>query len=396
MRVLIVGGGIFGVTAALEMTARGHDVTLCDPGALPHPLAESTDLSKVVRCDYGADVAYTEYGERAIEGWRRWNEQLAAPLYHETGVMFLARSPMAPGGFEHDSYALLKARGHRIERLDDAAIAARYPAYRRGAFVDGYFHAEGGWAEAGAVVVRLAEWARAKGVTIVEHRAVAQLTDEGVITVPASALDVGVRDVAGVAGSERIRADAVIVCAGSWTQHLIPELAGSLRAIGQPVFHFQPRDPLPFDGSLFPVFGADIARTGYYGFPLANGVVKIANHGTGREISPAKRHEIDVTEAERDDVRAFVRDTFPALADTPIVHTRCCVYGDSLDGHFWITPHPERPNLIVAAGGSGHAFKFAPVLGALIADAVEGRVVPRFRWRPEGEHARGDAARSDH
>lgn len=54
--ILIAGGGIFGVTAALELRARGHDVMLCDPGALPHPRAESTDISKVVRCDYGADL----------------------------------------------------------------------------------------------------------------------------------------------------------------------------------------------------------------------------------------------------------------------------------------------------------------------------------------------------
>ena len=69
MRAL--GGGIFGVTAALALRARGHEVTLVDPGPLPHPLAESTDISKVVRIDYGADEDYTALGERALDGWRR-------------------------------------------------------------------------------------------------------------------------------------------------------------------------------------------------------------------------------------------------------------------------------------------------------------------------------------
>ncbi len=378
MKVLIAGGGIFGVTAANALVDRGHAVTLCDPGPLPHPLAESTDISKVVRCDYGGDVLYTELGERSLEGWRRWNERF--PLFHETGVMFLSRAPMQPGGFEHDSFALLHARGHEIERLDAAAIADRYPAYHPGAFVDGYFHAEGGWVEAGAAVFALARWARARGVEIREHCAITELTRDGAR-----------------AGDERIDADRVIVCAGSWTQQLLPELAGSLRAIGQPVFHFRPADPGPFEAARFPVFGADIAHSGYYGFPLAAGVVKISNHGAGREISPTERDSVDVTDAQRDHIRDFVRETFPGLADAPIVHTRCCVYGDSLDGHFWISPHPARSNVIVAAGGSGHAFKFAPVLGDLIADALEGRVVPRFRWRTElSEPLRGDAARSDH
>jgi len=374
MNVLIAGGGIFGVTAANALVDRGHRVTLCDPGAIPHPLAESTDLSKVVRCDYGCDLDYTVLGERSLEGWRRWNTELG-PLFHETGVMFLSQSPMQPGGFEHESFALLSRRGHRVERLDREAIAARYPAYRRGAFVDGYVHAEGGWAASGAVVMRLADRARARGVEIREHCAITRIIDDGAF-----------------AGDEHLVADRVIVCAGSWTHRLVPELAGSLRAIGQPVFHFQPADPSLFERG-FPVFGADIARTGYYGFPLAEGIVKIANHGGGRVIDPAERDTVDVTDAQRDDVRRFVRDVFPALGEA-IVATRCCVYDDSLDGHFWIAPHPQRANLIVAAGGSGHAFKFAPVLGGLIADAVDGAVVPRFRWRSLDGASRGDAARA--
>jgi sarcosine oxidase / L-pipecolate oxidase len=59
------------------------------------------------------------------------------------------------------------------------------------------------------------------------------------------------------------------------------------------------------------------------------------------------------------------------------------VYCDSWDGHFWIAPDPARQGLVLATGGSGHAYKFAPLLGDLIADAVGGRVQPRFRWRPE-------------
>ena len=134
MHVAIVGGGIFGVTAALAFRARGCDVTLLDP-QLPHPLAESTDISKVVRIDYGADADYTELGERALAGWRRWNARW--PLFHETGVTFLSRAPMAPGGFEHDSFALLTRRGHPVARLDAAECVRRFPAYRPGAYVDG-------------------------------------------------------------------------------------------------------------------------------------------------------------------------------------------------------------------------------------------------------------------
>jgi glycine/D-amino acid oxidase-like deaminating enzyme len=366
MRIAIAGGGIFGLTAAVELAARGHAITVVDPGPIPHPLAESTDISKVVRLDYGSDLDYVVLGEQALAGWRRWNtEQL---LFHETGVTFLSRAPMQPGGFEHDSYELLRARGHALERLRTDDIANRFPAYRRGVYVDGYYNPVGGWAEASAVVRFLAARARSMGV---ELRA-AHVTD----------LD-ELRD-----------ADLILICAGAWVPRLLPELATELRAVGQPVFHLKPDDASLFEARRFPVFGADISRTGYYGFPAnRDGVVKIANHGTG--IAIADDSERVTNAAQEAALRDFLADSFPALANAPITHRRLCVYCDTADVHFWIAPHPDRPNVVVATGGSGHAFKFAPALGPLIADIATGVVHPlmhKFRWRVATK-SRGDAAR---
>jgi glycine/D-amino acid oxidase-like deaminating enzyme len=365
MRALVVGDGIFGVTAALELRARGHKVTLVGP-VLPD--AESRDLSKVVRCDYGADLDYTILGERALDGWRRWNAAWSWPYFHETGVAFLARTPMQPGGFEHDSFALLSRRGHRIERLDALAIAERFPAFRPGALVDGYFHHEGGWAEATIPVAQHRVLCDAAGVTV-RTLAVDRIVDDGAL-----------------AGDEHLTADHVVVCAGAWTQRLLPELAPMLRAVGQPIFYFQPPDDTVF--RQLPVFGADIARTGYYGIPSEHGIVKVAHHGAGIAEPAVREVSIDQERA----ARAFLREVMPVLADAPAT-SRLCVYGDSLDGHFLIDRHPDRNNLTVAAGGSGHAFKFAPMLGALIADAVDGSPHPKFRWRTPTA-SRGDAARA--
>ena len=80
----------------------------------------------------------------------------------------------------------------------------------------------------------------------------------------------------------------------------------------------------------------------------------------------------------------MLADTFPALATAPITYTRRCLYCDTLDEHFWLDHHPDRPGLSIAAGGSGHGFKFAPLLGDLIADMVLDVPNPwldRFRWR---------------
>jgi glycine/D-amino acid oxidase-like deaminating enzyme len=189
-----------------------------------------------------------------------------------------------------------------------------------------------------------------------------------------------------VDNGERIAGDTVLMAVGAWTPHLLPFTKNFFRATGQPVFHLRPSQPELFEPKRFPVFGADITTTGYYGFPInRDGVVKIANHGPGREMSPESPGRIVNSEDERN-LRKFLAATFPALADAPIVYTRVCMYCDTHDGHFWIARDPEREGLVVAAGDNGHGFKFAPVLGGIIADAVEAKNNPllnKFRWRPE-------------
>src|SRR5215468_1466814 len=98
-KVIVVGAGINGVTAAIELKKRGHEVVLVDPGPLPHKLAASTDISKVVRTAYGADEDYTALAERSIHQWRKWNVEFDAKVYHEIGVMFVRRRKMEPGDF---------------------------------------------------------------------------------------------------------------------------------------------------------------------------------------------------------------------------------------------------------------------------------------------------------
>ncbi len=364
MNVVVVGAGIFGVTAALELRARGLDVTLVDGGPIPNPLAESTDLSKAVRADYGADEDYTARMERALVKWRE------SPFFHETGVMYLSRAPMAPGGFEHDSFQVLTRRGHALQRITPQELRARFPAWNPELFVDGYFNPEGGWAESGRVVAALAAEAKARGVRVVENARCEALRLRGDEIVGVGDLD----------------AEHVVLCSGAWTTKLVPSLAGCFTASGQPVFHLKPAQPSRFEAAVFPTYGADIATTGWYGFPMhPSGVLKIANHGPGRVVDPDETNRA-VLPSQETSLRDFLKLAFPELHSAPIVATRTCIYCDTRDGHLWIARDPSREGLTVAAGGSGHAFKFAPLLGGWIADAALGVANPeldKFRWRPE-------------
>lgn len=386
---LIIGAGIFGVTAALALNARGHKTAVLDPGPLPHPLAATTDISKAVRMEYGADEAYMALVEAALPGWRRWNDELGETLFHEVGVTMLTRAPMAPGGFEHDSYHLLLKRGHAPQRLSAAEISRRFPAWKPGAFVDGFFHAQGGFVESGRLLTALYAKAEREGVTLHPGRTARELVVQN-----------GRLRHVRTAEGETFAAGMVLVAAGAWTPVLLPELAAVMKSSGHPVFHLETPLADLFRAPQLTVFTADVSRTGWYGFPLhpREGVVKIANHGPGLPLHPDNDPRL-VTAVDKHHLRAMLADTFPALAGAPIVYTRRCLYCDTLDEHLWLDRHPEVEGLAVAAGGSGHGFKFAPILGELIADAMEGRpneALHRFRWRELSPQTAGEEAARFH
>jgi len=239
--------------------------------------------------------------------------------------------------------------------------------------LDGYYNPRGGWAESGKVVSALIAEAQRLGVVLAEGKRVASiereplalLTDEG----------------------DRYQPGQIIVAAGAWTPQLVTELSDRLVAVGQPVMHFAPTDAAPFRSPRFVPWAADIGRTGWYGFCAnAADVVKVANHGRGRRVDPRQPRALD--EGAEGMFRSFLHGSIPDLGAAPIVDTRLCLYCDSFDGDLLIARHPETPGLVIAAGGSGHGFKFAPVLGDIIADVAEGkpnRWAHRFAWREHAE-----------
>jgi len=383
-KTLIIGGGIFGITAAVELNRRGHQVHLFDQGPLPHPRASSTDITKMVRADYGADEFYTDLMLEAFQGWDRWNREWPRPLYHQTGFLLLTHQPMEAGSLELESMKVLRSKGLEVQRLGPGQLRERFPQWNAARYADGYYNPRGGWAESGNVVAQLVKTARAEGVKIYEGKGLKHFLENG-------------NTVKGIftADGEVHSGDCVILAGGAWTPAFLPELQGCMRASGHPVYLFRPKDPSPFRGEVFPGWASDISKTGWYGFPAqADGIVKIANHGKGLEADPQADNE--VPESYYPKLQEFVAAHLPGLLDAPIAGTRLCLYCDTWDGDFYICRHPGRPGLVVAAGGSGHGFKFAPVLGRIIADVAEGKdnaFAHRFRWRDKGEE-KAEAARS--
>lgn len=386
--VLIVGAGIFGLAAAIELRGQGLSVVVIDPGPIPHPRAASTDLNKAVRMEYGRDTQYMRMVDRAIDGWLAWNELLGQRVYEQCGVLMLAGGAMSPGEFEHDSYQTALAEGHTPERIDGQALRNRFPAWNAQRYPDGFFHTRGGYARSGIAIAALARHAKMIGIDLLPGQRAVSLIEN-------------TKRVAGIntASGQALHAGHVVLAPGVWVTELLPELNPFIRPTAHPLFYLAPPPGPVFTPPRFPVFCADVAQTGWYGFPIdtKTGLLKIALHDAGHRVAADDPRDAPVHPQRLRQLAAFLTESLPGLADTPIARTGHCYYTDTQDGHLLIDRHPEKPGLTVATGGSGHAMKFAPVLGPLIADAtlaVPNDWLVRFRWRTTALNTPGDAARA--
>ncbi|KAJ3401332.1 alpha subunit of pyruvate dehydrogenase [Chytriomyces hyalinus] len=373
MKICIVGGGVFGLSTALSLQRRGHSVTVFDRLPVPAEDAASTDISKVIRPDYASQRLYQRLALASIKAFKsQWNpdaeRRLGRALYVETGCLFATRASEM-NAFERESIETLALDGVRVEKVQRERVAQLMGNAFANEFPYGYFNASAGFAYSGLTIEYMALLAQEADVKFVcggnagTFAAFVYSPSNGKTVVGIKTMDGAVH-----------HADRVIVAAGSWTPSLVPQLR---------------------------VWFADVSETGFYGFPVSDltGELKIANHGPGfkssfhLDTSPASRvsqpaksvvTSTAIPKPAVDMYRKFLAHAFPETNQLDITRTRLCWYCESWDGNFFIDAVPGMSNCFVATGGSGHGFKFAPVLGDVIADIVEGKPSEfreLFQWR---------------
>ncbi|GAA5865610.1 hypothetical protein JCM1840_001460 [Sporobolomyces johnsonii] len=406
-RVLVVGAGEFGSSAALALAegpyrGRADLITLLERGAEPPAIdAASSDLNKIVRSEY-SDPLYAQLAKDAIEEWRtpRWKDH-----YHESGVVVLSRTDDPQANYVRGSYANnaadpAHASGHLESGRD---LQKLYPeGVPVGSFEGdfGYKNAHGGWAASRDAVVSTIALCRTLGVRVVAGEA------SNLLLTPS------LKDVRGVrlTDGRALEADFVIAACGSWTPVLLPELKENCLPTGQTIATIQLTEEELTRYKDIPV--SLCMDTGFYCFPpTSTGIVKMAIHDRGwlapspalnlpsapRTSLTAGYEQQQIPASALAAIRDGMRRVHPELAEKEIVETRLCWYSDRESGDFLFDHHPRYPSLFVAAGGSGHAFKFMPLVPAWILAALQGTLSPELRrlWSFEGDKTRLDKSRGE-
>ncbi|MFF7363645.1 FAD-dependent oxidoreductase [Streptomyces sp. NPDC008125] len=348
--VVIVGGGVMGAAAAWRLAARGHRVTVLERFGPGHDRGSSHGSSRIFRLTY-ADPWYVGLALRALPLWQRLEEESGRPVLTVTGAIDHG-SPRVVG----ELAATLAAAGRPGQVLSPAEAAERWPGLRSDTAV--LHHAEGGRLHADDAVAALLAAASGLGADVRHGVRVRGVRPTG------SGVTVGT-DQGGP-----VVADAAVVAVGGWSPSVLPDVVDGL-----PPLRVTQEQPLHFavDGALeWPAFvhhpGAGFDEPGgVYGLGSADGV-KVGFHAVGPVVDPDLRDRTpDPVAVDR--LEAYVRTWLPGLAQA-VSEPVTCLYTSTPDHDFVVD---RRGPVTVLAGFSGHGFKFAPVIGELAADLVEGR-----------------------
>ena len=349
---IVLGAGGMGGAVLYHLARRGARVLGVEQFSIPHDRGSSHGISRIIRLAYWEHPDYVPLVRRAYDLWRELERTTGESLLTVTGSIDGGR----PGSRSIDG-ALAACRAHRLEheRLDAAALARRFPGYRLPPDHVAVFQPDGGFLHAERCVVAHVEAARALGATV--H------TGEPVTGWTAAGGSVRVTTARAVYEAGRL-----VITAGAWLPQLLPSIARSITVERQVVLWTHPLRPESFSPDRFPVFYIDTPHGAFYGFPIdpARGF-KIGKYHHRRQVTDPDAVDRTCSEEDEAALREGIVHYFPD-ANGLTAATSVCLFTNTPDEHFVIDRVPDRPDVVVAGGFSGHGFKFCSVVGEMAAE----------------------------
>ena len=352
---IVLGVGGMGSAALYHLAHRGMKVLGLERYDIPNDMGSSHGVTRIIRLAYYEDPSYVPLLMRAYDLWRDLENTAGERLLISTGSI-----DAGPPGSQVFEGSRESCQVHHLDHevLAGQEVNQRFPGYH---LPDDYFailQPEGGF-------------------LLGERCIVAHVT---------SALELG----AEVHGREEVlgwepvgegvkvwtnrgsyEAGKLVVCAGPWASKLVPELAEVAVPERQVLAWFHPTRAELFVPDRFPVFNVVAGEGRFYGFPI-HGIpgFKVGRYHHLSQVVDPDDMDRDAHDEDEELLRAFTRDYFPQAAG-PTMSLKTCTFTNSPDEHFILDLHPKYRQVCLAAGFSGHGFKFCSVVGEILADLVQ-------------------------
>jgi sarcosine oxidase len=352
--VIVVGAGGMGSAAAYHAASRGARVLALERHAIPNDLGSSHGFSRIIRLAYWEHSAYVPLVLRAYELWQQLESAAGERLLVVTGSVDAGAAGSVNVVGARDACRTFRLE---YEELDSAGLTARFPGYRLPHDAVAIYQPAGGFLRPERCITSHVELARRGGADIRPH--------ERVLAWDASGGGVRVRTESGTYDGRRL-----ILAAGAWTSTLVATPAAPLSPERQVMLWTAPAKPALFDVAAFPVFYVTTPTGPFYGFPSHDGHgFKIGRYGhLHQQVDPDTMDRGCHPDDEallRDGIRRYFPD-----ADGPTLAMKTCLFTNTADEHFVVDRLPDLPHVAIAAGFSGHGFKFCSVVGEILADLV--------------------------
>lgn len=354
---IVVGVGSMGSSTIYHLARRGAKVLGLEQYGVPHALGSYPGVNRIIRLTYWEHPLYVPLLRRAYELWREIESLSGERLLFITGNIDAG----AEGGRLIRGVLDCCKTNHLVhERYDSASLEKRFPGYRLPSDLAAVYQPEGGFVLSERAVTTYAQMALSSGAEIHGH--------EAVLDWKAMGKKVEVHTQRG-----DYSADHLIFTSGPWTSKLLPNLSKVLTPERQVLIWTQPLRPEYFRLGVFPVFYMETRDGRFYGLPIYGvpGFKLGKYHHRDEKVDP-DHMDRNVYPEDEQVLRSAIRRFFPD-ANGPVMALRTCIFTNTPDEHFIIDRHPGWTQILLAAGFSGHGFKFSSVVGEILADlALEG------------------------
>ena len=352
---IVVGVGGMGSATSYYLARRGKRVLGLERFGIPHSMGSSHGHTRIIRLAYYEHPSYVLLLKRAYELWREIQRTAGERLLHITSS--IDAGPGDSWVFK-GSWESCKLHDLPHEVLTGAELHRRYPGYHLPADHLALVQPEGGFLTPEKCIVSYVTAAQALGAEIHGHERVLEWQPlEGGVRVRT---DRGIYE-----------ADKLVITAGAWDGELLDVLEGLAVPERQVLAWLQPTRPEYFRPDTFPVFNLLVDEGRFYGFPV-HGVpgFKFGKyHHLEEKVDP---ETVDREAHDYDErlLRDFAERYFPDGCG-PTMDLQTCMFTNTPDNHFIIDVHPEYDQVSFASPCSGHGYKFASVIGEIMADLAD-------------------------
>lgn len=365
---IVIGVGGMGSATLYHLAKSGCKAIGLEQFGIPHAYGSSHGSTRIIRQAYFEGAEYVPLLRAAYRCWREMESVSGKAILHKTGGLDIG--PIASLTVEGSRNSCL-AHGLEFEELNGAEVNGRFPGYRLPPDMHAIYQPDGGYVLSEVAIEAHAKAALGLGAEIV--------TDVVVKGWTRHATGLRVDTTAGEFEGKRL-----VVTAGAWVGSLIPGLRRLCRAERQVMLWTDPLQPDQFEPARFPVFILESPFGRFYGFPnQCSEGFKIGKVGhLGQQVDDADQLVRECGSEDEAVLRAGIERYFPA-ANGPARKMAACMFTNSPDGHFIIDRCPGERDVLVAAGFSGHGFKFCSLIGRLMAELCLDRLptwdIRRFR-----------------